>query len=681
MNLDLLTNPTMPMEIILWCVAALFGTSVLALFAGRSRFANGLIYGLTLLITAVTAAIAARHLFLGAEAEASSYSLPIGLPWLNAHFRLDLLSAFFLLIVNLLGAVSSLYGWQYGHHEKEPMRVLPFYPLFIAGMSLVTVADDAFMFLVAWEVMSLASWLLVLSTHKEKGTQHAAYVYMIMACIGTFALCLAFGLLAGVAGDYGFDSIRAHSLSPLLASGVLFLTLFGAGAKAGVVPLHAWLPLAHPAAPSHISALMSGVMTKVAIYGMVRILFDLVGAPQWWWGGVVMLLGGITALIGVLYALMQHDLKRLLAYHTVENIGIIVIGLGLALAFSGNHLPVLAGLALTAALFHVLNHSLFKSLLFLGAGSVLTSTGTREMEKLGGLIHKMPITAFIFLIGALSISALPPFNGFISEWLTFQSILSGIVLPQWLLKFSLPVVGAMLALAAAFTAVCFVKVYGVVFLGRARSAEAENAHEVGGAMLVSMGVLALLCTVIGVLPSGVLDFLRPRVSALLPNVTTPLQHSDWLMLRPQEADGSSYSGLIILGAIAFMTSVLVLCIHQFASNRASRGDIWDCGFPCAQTNTQYTASSFAQPIRRIFGTVLFSAKESINMPEPGDLRAAQFKVHLRDHLWEKFYAPVVRWMNFLSEKCDATQFLTIRSYLSLMFGALVLLLVLVAVIQ
>jgi formate hydrogenlyase subunit 3/multisubunit Na+/H+ antiporter MnhD subunit len=575
----MLVDPALPMATILCGVAALLGTSVLALFVGRTRFANGLIYGLTMLITLVCAAVALRQLLLGSGAEVSVYELPVGLPWLKAHFRLDLLSSFFLLIVTFLGACASLYGWQYGHHEEEPLRVLPFYPLFIAGMCLVTTANDAFMFLVAWEVMSLASWLLVLSTHKEPGTQHAAYVYIVMACIGTFALCLVFGLLAGVGGDYGFDAIRGHQLSPLLASSVLFLTLFGAGAKAGLVPLHAWLPLAHPAAPSHVSALMSGVMTKVALYGMIRILFDLVGMPQWWWGGIVVVIGGITAVVGILYALMQGDLKRLLAYSTVENVGIIVIGLGLALAFRGNDFPVLAGIALTASLFHALNHSIFKSLLFFGAGSVLTATGTRDMEKLGGLIHRMPKTGFMFLIGAMSISALPPFNGFISEWLTFQSILSGVVLPQWLLKFSLPVVGAMLALAAAFTAVAFVKVVGIVFLGRARSVDAEQAHEVGGAMLTAMGVLTLLCVVIGVLPSGVLDILRPLVTGLFSGHEVLLPNTNWVMLRPQEVDGSSYSGLIILASIAFMASLLVFCIHQFASNRVRRSDIWDCGFP------------------------------------------------------------------------------------------------------
>src|SRR5207237_7159229 len=242
--------------------------------------------------------------------------------------------------------------------------------------------------------------------------------------------------------NYAFDAVRASHPAAGLAALVLILALVGAGSKAGVVPLHAWLPLAHPAAPSHVSALMSGVMTKVAVYGFVRIVFDLLGPPDWWWSMVVLGIGGVTAVMGVLYALMEHDLKRLLAYHTVENIGIIFIGLGLSLAFSAHGMPSAAALGLTAGLLHVFNHSVFKSLLFFGAGAVLTSTGERDMERLGGLIHRMPKTAFVFLAGSAAISALPPFNGFVSEWLTFQAILLSPVLPQWLLKFLVPSVGA-----------------------------------------------------------------------------------------------------------------------------------------------------------------------------------------------------------------------------------------------
>ena len=261
-------------------------------------------------------------------------------------------------------------------------------------MNLVVVAADAFTFLFAWEFMSLSSWALVMAHHRDPANAHAGYVYLVMASFGTLSLLLAFGLLAGPSGGYAFAAIRSAELTPGLSALVLALALLGAGSKAGLVPLHAWLPLAHPAAPSHVSALMSGVMTKVAVYGFVRIVFDLLGPPAWWWSVVVLVLGGVTAVLGVLYALMQHDLKRLLAYHTVENIGIIFIGLGLALAFQANAMGFAAALALTAALFHVLNHCLFKSLLFFGAGAVLVASGERDMEHLGGLIHGMPLTAF-----------------------------------------------------------------------------------------------------------------------------------------------------------------------------------------------------------------------------------------------------------------------------------------------
>ena len=328
-------------------IVALLALGMVGAVGARARFTYDFVYLGS--FGASSAMVFASLMSLVGGAAADTLELPIGLPWLHGHLRLDLLSAYFLLVVNLLSAIASVYGLQYGRHDDEPERILPFYPLFIAGMSLVTVADDAFMFLVAWEFMSLSSWLLVLTTHEERDTPHAAYVYIIMASAGTLALLLAFGLLAGVQGDYSIAAIRARNLSPLIAAGVLGLTLLGAGSKAGLVPVHVWLPLAHPAAPSHVSALMSGVMTKVAIYGIVRILFDLVGPPTWWWGVVVIVLGGITALVGVLYALMQHDIKRLLAYHTVENIGIIVIGLGLALAFKANALHALASLALISS--------------------------------------------------------------------------------------------------------------------------------------------------------------------------------------------------------------------------------------------------------------------------------------------------------------------------------------------
>src|SRR6478672_6714784 len=464
-----------PVVVALCSVSAFLGLPLLAAAAMRWSAATRPIYGACFVVCLIVLVVALTQL-LSAGSTASSLRLPLGLPWIGAHFRIDALAAFFLAVVNLGGASASLFAIGYGKHEQAPGRVLPFYAAFLAGMNLVVLADDAFTFLVSWEFMSLSSWALVMAHHRDPENRHAGYVYIVMASFGTFSLLLGFGLLAGGSGGYSFDEMRS---APIALSGlVLILAILGAGSKAGLVPLHVWLPLAHPAAPSHVSALMSGVMTKVAVYGFIRIVFDLSGVPAWWWSIVIIPLAGITCVLGVLSALMQHDLKRLLAYHTVENIGIIFIGLGLALAFSAHNMPSPAALALTAALFHVFNHSLFKSLLFFGAGAVLGATNERNMEQLGGLIHRMPYTAFAFLIGSAAISALPPFNGFVSEWLTFQAILLSPALPQWLLKFLVPAVGALLALSAALAGACFVKAFGMTFLGRPRSEQARAATEV-----------------------------------------------------------------------------------------------------------------------------------------------------------------------------------------------------------
>ena len=319
----------------LWSVSALLGVPLLAALTWQWFAARRLVYGACLGICLVVFAVALAHLVDAASAP-SLLRLPLGLPWIGAHFRIDALAAFFLVVANLGGAAASLFAIGYGQHEKAPGRVLPFYAAFLAGMNLVVLADDAFTFLVAWEFMSLSSWALVMAHHHDPENRRAGYIYIVMASFGTLCLLLAFGLLAGGSGGYAFAEMR--NSPPGLPGLVLILVLLGAGSKAGFVPLHVWLPLAHPAAPSHVSALMSGVMTKVAVYGFIRIVFDLNGPPAWWWSVVVIPLAGITCVLGVLSALMQHDLKRLLAYHTVENIGIIFIGLGLALAFSAHNM-------------------------------------------------------------------------------------------------------------------------------------------------------------------------------------------------------------------------------------------------------------------------------------------------------------------------------------------------------
>jgi hydrogenase-4 component B len=657
-------------------VAVLFGVSLAAIALNRSPAVTAIVYFATTAISAVMAVYALAQLLSGAPP--FGQTLPLGLPWLGAHFRVDALSAFFLAVVNLGGAAASLYGLGYGRHEQAPHRVLPFYPAFLAGMNLVVLADDAFTFLLSWELMSLASWALVMAHHRVRDNTEAGYIYLIMAGLGTFCLLLAFGLLAGPDGNYAFAAIRSGSPTPATAAFVLALVLIGAGSKAGLVPLHVWLPLAHPAAPSHVSALMSGVMTKVAVYGFLRIVFDLVGTPTWWAGLAVLVIGGVTAALGVLYALMQHDLKRLLAYHTVENIGIIFIGLGLALAFQANGMIAGAALALTAALFHVFNHMLFKSLLFFGSGAVLTATGERDMEHLGGLIHRMPLTAFAFLIGCVAISALPPLNGFVSEWLTFQAILISPALPQWALKFAIPTVGALLALSAALAAACFVKAFGITFLGRPRTPAAEQAKEVDRFSLAAMFVLVGLCVLAGILPGFVIDGLAPAVESLVGGRMPAQANAAWLTITPIAESRSSYNGLLVFIFIAISGMAAAFVVHRLASRAIRRSDPWDCGFPDPSPATQYSAGSFAQPIRRVFGTLVFAAREHVEIPPPGSMRPARFHVVLRDLVWDALYAPVASAISFAADRMNVLQFLTIRRYLSLVFATLVSLLLVIA---
>ena len=657
-------------------IVTLSALSPVAVFLATSPRASAAVYTSCLIITLTLGAIGGMCLF---GQPTSSVSLPLGLPWLGAHFRIDALSAFFVIVVNLGGATASLFALGYGQHEQAPGRVLPFYPAYLAGMNLVVLADDAFSFLVAWEFMSLTSWALVVAHHQERENLRAGYVYLLMAGFGTLALLLAFGLLAGNDGNYLFESIRLAQPTAGVAAMVLVLALVGAGSKAGVVPLHAWLPLAHPAAPSHVSALMSGVMTKVAVYGFVRIAFDLLGPPVWWWSMLVLAIGGATAVMGVLYALMQHDLKRLLAYHTVENIGIIFIGLGLALAFKAYGMADAAALALTAGLLHVFNHSVFKSLLFFGAGAVLNATGERDMEHLGGLIHRMPQTAFAFLVGCVAISALPPLNGFVSEWLTFQAILLSPQLSSWGLKFLVPAVGALLALSAALAAACFVKAFGVSFLGRPRTPAAANAIETNSNSLAAMFFLSALCLVAGVLPGIFIDALAPVTNALV-GVSIPHQTGlDWLTIVPIAESRSSYNGLLVFVFVATSGSIAAFAIHRLASDKIRRGPAWDCGYPDPSPATQYTASSFAQPIRRVYGTAVFKAREIGEMPPPGATRPARLTVELRDLIWDAAYVPIATAVEYAAGRLNVLQFLTIRRYLALVFSALVLLLLVLAI--
>lgn len=646
------------------------------LAVGRERYARVLVYGGCLAVAGLLAVLGLT--FLAADGAPTALVLPIGLPWLGMHLRLDPLSAFFMLVVDLGAALACLYALGYTRGETAPRRVLPFVPAFLAGMNLVLLADDAFTFLLAWEFMSLTSWALVLRDHEATGPRAGAYLYLVMASLGTAALLLCMGLLAGPGGAYDFTSIRGRPPELIPQALVLALAVFGAGSKAGLVPLHVWLPPAHAAAPSHVSALMSGVMTKVAVYAAMRLLFDLAGPPAWWWGAVLMLVGAASAVMGLLYALLQSDLKRLLAYSTVENLGIIYIALGFALAFLASGLPAAAAIALSAALLHALNHTLFKSLLFMGAGAVLHATHERDMDRLGGLIHRLPVTSACFLVGAAAISALPPLNGFVSEWLLFQAVLVSPQLPEGVLRFLAPAVGALMALAAALAAACFVRAFGITFLGRPRSEAARTAREVDPLSRAAMLAAAASCMLIGVFPGPVID-LAGRVVVQLDGAALPSQGAQgWLSLVPIDPAQSSYNGLILFLFIVISSLLVAAFVHRFGSRGLRIGRAWDCGFPDPVPLGQYSASSFAQPLRRVFGEVLFRSRDEVDMPGPGELRAARLTVTWHDLVWDWLYRPLAGLVQWIAEHLNFLQYLTVRRYLTMMFGALVTLLGVVA---
>lgn len=668
--------PIQPSFAILLAAIAGFGL-VAALAALSGRHGLQLVYPALVVLSGLAVATDGSALALGLD---SSLRLPLGLPATGLHLRLDALAAFFGLIVNLGVLAAAVYGLGLDRNKDLSPRIEPFVAVFAAAMNLVLIAADAFSFLFSWELMSLTSWALVVAYHDKPDNTRAGHVYLVMAAIGTAALLFTFGGLAGIAGNYAFDAMRLASPSAFTAGLVLAGALIGAGSKAGIVPLHAWLPLAHPAAPSHVSALMSGVMTKVAIYGLLRIVFDLLGPPVWWWSLPFLILGSLTAVIGLLYAVFDRDLKRVLAYSTVENIGVIFIGMGLAIAFKATGLAAAAAVAMGAALLHCLNHSWFKSLLFLGAGAVLHATGRRDFDGLGGLIHRMPATSALWLVSIMSISALPPFNGFVSEWLLFQAVLAGPAFPDPILRFLSPAVGAMLALAAALAAACFVRAYGTVFLGRPRSPEATAAHEVTRPQIVAMAMLAGLCLAGGLFGGMTVWVIQPLLQFLaggpMPSIGTgPTTFS----LVAFSAARSTYDAPTIALFLLISGGLTTMIVHRISNRRTRRAPAWDCGFPDPSPLTQYSASSFAQPLRRVFGSFVFGATEEVDMPPPGDGRPARLTVRVHDYLWDVLYAAPARAVSRLSERLNALQFLTIRSYLMLMFASLIVLLIVAVV--
>jgi formate hydrogenlyase subunit 3/multisubunit Na+/H+ antiporter MnhD subunit len=609
-------------------------------------------------------------------------TLPFGLPWLSWHIRIDPLAGFFLCVLGLPLIAVGLYGpgyvreFEHGKHSLSALGL--FTGLFVAGMELVLLADDAFLFMIAWELMSVASYFLVAYQHDHAANRRAAFLYLLMAEIGAIAIILAYGVLAGFGGGLTFDALRGAPLSPLWASIAFVLSLIGFGMKAGLVPMHAWLPEAHPVAPSHISALMSGVMLKIAVYGFIRFTFDLLNQLLWQWGVLVLVIGSASAVLGILYALQQQNLKRLLAYSSVENIGIIFMALGLSLIFLSSGQTQLGTLGLVAALLHALNHALFKSLLFLGAGAILHQTHEQSLEKMGGLIHRMPKLAAVFLVGTLSIAALPPLNGFVSEWLIFQTALQGGLLQSGVLRSLIPTASAVLALTSALAATCFVKVYGVAFLGLPRSHHIAHAREVQHrGMLGGPLLLAVCCGLIGVLPTSLINSLghltRQLTGFVLPNVSA----LGWLWLTPVAPKVASYAPSLVLLAVVAVGGLCYYLLYRRTGLEPRRAEPWDCGFGGLTSAMQYTSGSFSMPIRRIFQSV-FEIRENIEEQQEGPANtrivALHYQFHVLDRAWLVLYEPAGRLVLRLARGIGRLQTGSIRTYLGYSFFTLIFLL-------
>lgn len=612
----------------------------------------------------------------GLIAPSSALLLPFGLSALPVHLKLDALSGFFLLLLGMaaFGVTVSARGYL-RHMKTGELAVLSFwYPLFLASMALVLLANDAYAFMVAWELMAISSYFLVTSDHRVAEIRKAGFLYLLMAHVGAVALLLCFGVLQGA--GHGVDALtfaamRHGMTKPAQASMVFVLALLGFGAKAGVIPLHVWLPEAHPAAPSPVSALMSGVMLKIALYGLLRVGFDLLPARQEWWGILVLALGLATALYGVIFAAVQSDIKRLLAWSSIENMGLMFAGLGLSIIFSAEGKNGLAALALTAVLYHAINHALFKSLLFVGTGAVLHATGTRWMGGLGGLMRRMPWTGWLMLMGVLAMAGLPPLNGFVSEWLLLQAFLFTPGLNLHYLNMMLPVATASVALVVALAAYVMVKFYGVVFLGRSRSTVLEQAHETDGWQRAGMLWLVTFCVVLGLLPSMVIVLISPAVQQLVGHVLT--NDGGWLTLAPMDAARASYAPLPLWMATFAVLSLTYLWVHFRYPGALRRTLAWRCGFPNVTARMQDSAEGFGQPIQHIFASFMQVQRES---PLPQDRTPHYFSASI-DRLWHFIYVPIVVTVDWLSQQMGRLQHGRIQWYLTYSFITLMILLVFV----
>jgi formate hydrogenlyase subunit 3/multisubunit Na+/H+ antiporter MnhD subunit len=573
-------------------------------------------------------------------------------PTFQFSFLVDRLAAFFLVLVAVVSLAVAIYSVQYVEHIEHEGRknmIVSFMNIFIVSMVLVVASFSMFSFLFFWEIMALSSFLLVMVEFEKKETQKAGTFYFVMTHLSTLFLLFAFLFIYTITGTFDMSQIRADPLITSVAFAFLFL---GFGIKAGIIPFHKWLPYAHPASPSNISALMSGVMIKVAIYGLIRFLLLL--PMQTWWGILILAAGTTSAVLGVIYALKEHDIKRLLAYHSIENIGIILIGVGLYVIFSLAGLEAIAFLALAGALFHTLNHAIFKSLLFMTSGSIVNATGTRNIEEMGGLIKRMPKTALLFLIGAISISALPPFNGFVSELMIFQVFFQSAALANPFLELILIASLAVFALTSALAAACFVKAFGITFLALPRSEEAKSAKESPKLMIIGPAILAVLCVGLGVFSLqlfGVLGFSFP-----LPNML--------------------FIGTIFAGFYVFTYAAL----REVANRRERIAETWGCGFPTQTSKMEYTASGFSEPIVTILKSIFRTQKKSErNYYDDKNVifKDGKAEIHLVKFFEERLYQPVANFVRKVSLKVNNIQRGDVDLHIAFAFATIVVFLLII----
>jgi hydrogenase-4 component B len=526
--------------------------------------------------------------------------------------------------------------------------------------------------MVAWESMALSSYFLVTTQHRLAEIRRAGFLYLLIAHLGALAILLSFGVMQGGSWQFTFDAMRAAHLAPPWATAAFLLALLGFGAKAGLVPLHVWLPEAHPAAPSPVSALMSGVMIKTAIYGVLRVSFDLLGGPVWWWGLIALAVGLFSAFYGVIFAAVQTDMKRLLAWSSIENVGIAFAGLGLSVIFHGLGMNALASLSLIATLYHCLNHAFIKSLLFLSTGAVLHATGERNLGKLGGLIHRMPWVAWLTLIGALAIAGLPPLNGFVSEWLLLQAFLFVDTVPRAFVNMLLPVGAAIVALCTALAGYVMVKFFGVVFLGQPREASLARARDAGWLERVGLIWLAAACIALGILPVQVIGVLN-LVSHSLLGTALAEPAARWWLLAPAAARGASYGPVVFLLVATAAILLTLLAVRVVYHGRVRRAPPWDCGFARLDARMQDSAEGFGQPIRHIFQPFFLLARE---LPTAFDV-APKYRVSITDRAWRYGYEPVGHLVRRVADLLAVLQQGRISTYLLYSFVTLLVLLALV----